>query len=129
MLKKFCGWIELEALAFAIARPAHGRFRPKADSPALKAHALSHCLRQNVAAECCKVMQRGGGIVMRATKGHKVTGRPRQTRASASLPPGVYTTLQDIAKKKKVSVAWVIRDAAEKYIADQWPLLANETAK
>lgn len=32
MLKKFCGWIELGALAFAIARPTHGRFRPKADS-------------------------------------------------------------------------------------------------
>jgi hypothetical protein len=26
------------------------------------------------------------------------------------------STLQDIAKQKKVSVAWVIRDAAEKYI-------------
>lgn len=44
-------------------------------------------------------------------------------RASASLPPELYRTLQDIAKQKKVSVAWVIRDAAEKYIAEQWPLL------
>ena len=34
-------------------------------------------------------------------------------------------TLQEIAKQKKVSVAWVIRDAAEKYIAEQWPLFAN----
>jgi hypothetical protein len=35
----------------------------------------------------------------------------------------LYSTLQDIAKEKKVSLAWVIRDAAEKYVADQWPLL------
>jgi predicted transcriptional regulator len=44
-------------------------------------------------------------------------------RATASLPPEIYLTLQDIAKQKKVSVAWVIRDATEKYIAEQWPLL------
>lgn len=56
-------------------------------------------------------------------RGRKPTGKPRATRASASLPPEIYSTLQDIAKQKKVSVAWVIRDAAEKYIAEQWPLL------
>lgn len=58
---------------------------------------------------------------MVAKRGRKPTGKPRSTRASASLPPEVYSTLQDIAKQKKVSVAWVIRDAAEKYIAEQWP--------
>lgn len=56
-------------------------------------------------------------------RGRKPTAKPPSTRASVSLPPEVYSTLQDIAKQKKVSVAWVIRDAAEKYIADQWPLL------
>ena len=50
-------------------------------------------------------------------------GKPRTTRASASLPVELYDTLQDIAREKKVSVAWVIRDAAERYVADQWPLL------
>jgi len=44
-------------------------------------------------------------------------------RVTASLPPEICETLQGIAKQKKVSVAWVIRDAAEKYVADQWPLL------
>ncbi|MHB8252944.1 MAG: ribbon-helix-helix domain-containing protein [Acidiferrobacter sp.] len=43
-------------------------------------------------------------------------------RVSISLPPELCLTLQDIAKQKKVSVAWVMRDAAEKYIADRWPL-------
>lgn len=56
-------------------------------------------------------------------RGRKPTGKARPARASASLPPEIYATLQDIAKQKKVSLAWVIRDAAEKYIAEQWPLL------
>jgi len=44
-------------------------------------------------------------------------------RASISFPPDVYETLQEIAREKKVSLAWVVREAAEKYIADKWPLL------
>jgi len=62
---------------------------------------------------------------MTAKRGRKPTGKPRATRASASLSPELYATLQDIAKQKKVSVAWVIRDAAEKYIEEQWPLFAK----
>ena len=40
-------------------------------------------------------------------------------RASISFPPDLYQTLEDIAKRKKVSLAWIVRDAAEKYVADQ----------
>lgn len=47
----------------------------------------------------------------------------KSTRASVSFPPELYNTLELIAKKKKVSVAWIVRDAAEKYVANQWPLL------
>jgi metal-responsive CopG/Arc/MetJ family transcriptional regulator len=43
-------------------------------------------------------------------------------RVSISFPPQVHKTLEQIAKQKKVSFAWVVRDAAEKYIADKWPL-------
>ena len=43
-------------------------------------------------------------------------------RSSISFPPGVYATLEVIAKEKKVSLAWVVREAVEKYIADKWPL-------
>ena len=43
-------------------------------------------------------------------------------RASISFPPDVYETLEGIAKGKKVSLAWVVREAAEKYITDKWPL-------
>lgn len=44
-------------------------------------------------------------------------------RASISFPPDIYQTLEQIASQKKVSLAWVVRDAAEHYIAEKWPLL------
>jgi metal-responsive CopG/Arc/MetJ family transcriptional regulator len=39
-------------------------------------------------------------------------------RASISFPPDLYATLEQIAQQKKVSLAWVVRDAAEKYVAE-----------
>jgi predicted DNA-binding ribbon-helix-helix protein len=47
------------------------------------------------------------------------TGMPR---ASVTLRPDVYETLEHIAREKKVSLAWVLREAAETYIAARWPL-------
>lgn len=47
------------------------------------------------------------------------------TRASVSFPTDVYADLERIAAAKKVSVAWVVREAAERYVVDQWPLLAK----
>jgi metal-responsive CopG/Arc/MetJ family transcriptional regulator len=44
-------------------------------------------------------------------------------RASISFPREVYDTLEMIAQEKKVSLAWVVREAAEKYIGEKWPLL------
>jgi metal-responsive CopG/Arc/MetJ family transcriptional regulator len=49
-----------------------------------------------------------------------------QVRATISFPPDIYKTLEDIAKEKKVSLAWVVRDATEKYIADKWPLFKGQ---
>jgi metal-responsive CopG/Arc/MetJ family transcriptional regulator len=46
-------------------------------------------------------------------------------RTSVSFPQEVYKTLEDMAKRKKVSMGWVVREAVDKYIADQWPLLAK----
>ena len=45
-------------------------------------------------------------------------------RASVTFPSDLYHTLEQIAKQKKVSIAWVVRDAAEKYVTDQWPLFS-----
>ena len=44
---------------------------------------------------------------------------PSLVRASISFPPDLYETLEEIAKQKKVSLAWVVRDATEKYVTDQ----------
>ena len=45
-------------------------------------------------------------------------------RASISFPPDdMYETLESVAREKKVSLAWVVREAAEQYIGSKWPLL------
>jgi hypothetical protein len=46
---------------------------------------------------------------------------PSWVRASISFPPALYGALAEIAKQKKVSLAWVVRDAAENYVANQAP--------
>jgi hypothetical protein len=38
----------------------------------------------------------------------------------------MYQTLEDIAREKKVSLAWVVRNATEQYIADKWPLFKGK---
>lgn len=48
-----------------------------------------------------------------------------QVRATISFPPEMYETLEGIAREKKVSLAWVVRDAMEKYIGDKWPLFGG----
>jgi metal-responsive CopG/Arc/MetJ family transcriptional regulator len=40
-------------------------------------------------------------------------------RASITFPSDLYETLDKIAKQKKVSLAWVVRDAVEKYVANE----------
>jgi predicted DNA-binding protein len=48
-----------------------------------------------------------------------------QVRATISFPPDVYETLEVIAKQKKVSLAWVVREATEQYLVDKWPLFGG----
>jgi hypothetical protein len=43
-------------------------------------------------------------------------------RLSVTFPFETYASLERIAKKKKVSLAWVVRDATEKYVSDELPL-------
>lgn len=61
-------------------------------------------------------------------KERKVGARSRKApsealsiRATISFSPDLHKTLEEIAKQKKVSLAWVVRDAAEKYAFDQEP--------
>lgn len=60
------------------------------------------------------------GVRMTEKKHGKERGKnARQPRASITFPPKLYRTLEILAKEKKVSIAWVVREAAEKYVADQ----------
>lgn len=65
-------------------------------------------------------------MATRAKKPSKLKAGSRMPRASVSFPDELYTTLENIAKQKKVSVAWVVREAAENYVDDQWPLFAKK---
>jgi metal-responsive CopG/Arc/MetJ family transcriptional regulator len=47
----------------------------------------------------------------------------RMKRMSVGFPPELFHTLEQIADQQKVSVGWIVRDAAEKYVNDRWPLL------
>lgn len=69
---------------------------------------------------------------MRVKKGDGKKMKAQSTatvRASISFPPDVYETLETIAKEKKVSLAWVVREAAEQYIGDKWPLFNRKAGE
>lgn len=53
----------------------------------------------------------------------KTTAKPMK-RVSVGFPSDLYGTLEQLARQQKVSVAWIVRDAAERYVTDRWPLLA-----
>ena len=52
------------------------------------------------------------------------TGTPQRDpqRVSVTIPPDHYEELKQIAQRKRVSVAWVVRDAVENYLAAELPL-------
>ena len=45
-------------------------------------------------------------------------------RATISFPSDRYATLEEIAKQKKVSLAWVVREAVDSYLEAKWPLFS-----
>ena len=48
------------------------------------------------------------------------------TRTSVTFPQELYETLERIAGGKKVSLAWVVREAAEMYVEEQAPLFRGQ---
>lgn len=59
-----------------------------------------------------------------AAKPIEVIKAPRQ---SVTFPAKTYAELERLSKEKRVSIAWVVREAAEQYIAAQYPLFGRET--
>ena len=55
------------------------------------------------------------------------TDRPKAsgTRITITLPPEHYEHVVWMAKKKRVSASWIVRDAVDKYLAEDAPLFAE----
>lgn len=49
----------------------------------------------------------------------------KQTRLSVSLPAGDYEHLNRLAKRKRVSLAWIVRDAVRQYLDAAEPLFKD----
>jgi hypothetical protein len=45
--------------------------------------------------------------------------RGSQPRVSVTFPLELYVALVDLARRRKVSVAWIVRDAADQYVTAQ----------
>jgi hypothetical protein len=57
----------------------------------------------------------------------KRSARPKNAvRASISFSREQYSEIERMAASKKVSVAWVVREAIDRYFAEQWPLLSSK---
>jgi hypothetical protein len=105
--------------------PAHGKFhylqaRYHLRSPSKEFTAVVNCGAILPAIESCPVS--------RGAK-RKQTSMPAEgtsVRATISFPSGMHRILEDIARQKKVSLAWVVREAAEQYIAGKWPLFKGK---
>jgi hypothetical protein len=68
----------------------------------------------------CKVVMalKGPPMKEKRSQGRSLKAhRKAAVRASITFPPDLYEALEQIAQQKKVSLAWVVRDAAEKYVA------------
>ena len=49
----------------------------------------------------------------------KVRKKAPMARTMISFHPDAYSTLERIARNKKVSLAWVVRDAVDRYLAKE----------
>jgi len=71
------------------------------------------------------VVNKAYAVKMKLKSADRPMAKAAAVRASISFPADVYETLEAIARENKVSLAWVVREAAEKYIADRWPLFVG----
>jgi hypothetical protein len=79
------------------------------------------------APQWCSVVQHFEFGAMASKPRHRSQGGGKQkgVRASVSFSADLYAEIGLIARDKKVSVAWVVRDAVEKYVADRYPLFGK----
>jgi predicted DNA-binding protein len=65
-------------------------------------------------------------VLKKATESEPKTEARAAVRATISFPGELYETLGVIAKQNKVSLAWVVREAAEQYVGEKWPLFKKQ---
>lgn len=72
-------------------------------------------------------VQRASRVTRGAKRNKKArSARGASVRATISFPSEMYRTLEEIARQKKVSLAWVVREAADQYITAKWPLFKGQ---
>jgi len=49
----------------------------------------------------------------------------RSVRTTVSIPAIAYEEVERLAEQKKVSVAWIVRDAVDQYLAQHQPLFQS----
>ena len=64
-----------------------------------------------------------------ATSSESAKRQQTGTRITVTVPPDHYEQVCRMAIAKKVSNAWIIRDAVEKYIQADTPLFAGKEAR
>jgi predicted DNA-binding protein len=61
------------------------------------------------------------GIMAKTTR-RKTRKKGKMPRSSVSFPPEVQEELNHLAARRKVSVAWIVREAVDRYLASENPL-------
>lgn len=72
-----------------------------------------------------------GGQTMKTSKRQETVPRAAiadTVRASITFPHELYERLEELARNKKVSLAWIVRDAAEMYVTKQAKVLQGAKA-
>lgn len=64
-----------------------------------------------------------------AMSSHQAKRRHSGTRITVTIPPEHYEQVCRMAKAKKVSNAWIIRDAVEKYVEADAPLFVGREVR
>jgi predicted DNA-binding protein len=63
---------------------------------------------------------------MQVTETIMRTSKRKSIRTSTSIPQEHYEQLENIAQENKVSVAWVVRDAIDKYLQNRKGIVNDE---
>jgi hypothetical protein len=82
---------------------------------------------KNKSLTCITVMH-SDALMPASDKSRVKRGTKKATRITVTLPQDNYDTVVRMAKNKRVSTAWIVRDAVDKYLAADTPLFGKIAA-